>query len=128
MKCQAKQAADKTILTINMPSSLHFTRQKASSCLDQPNTTKKGQIAQKASNSRVANLNKKTHKRAYPCTPWQRGFGRRETSNSRLSLAQRASQNLLQVTERHEARCRLQLQSFPVVTSATVSGSTSFLL
>ncbi len=38
------------------------------------------------------------------------------------------SQNMLQVTARHEARCQLQQQSFTVITSTTVSGSTGFLL
>ena len=37
-------------------------------------------------------------------------------------------ENLLQVTDRHEARCRLQQQSFTVITSTTVSGKTGFSL
>jgi len=34
----------------------------------------------------------------------------------------------LQVTDRHEARCQLQQQSFTVITSTTVSGRIGFLV
>ena len=44
---------------------------------------------------------------------WQRSVGRRETSDSRLSLARRASQNLLRAAERHGTQYRLQQQCFP---------------
>ena len=59
---------------------------------------------------------------------WQRSVGRRETSDSRLSLARRASQNLLRAAERLGTQYRLQQQSFPNGHLSAVSEVTTQLL